>query len=153
LAALKPVDWHGACIRNPHVAANAGISEDKVQTLELKQILDAKQVLGMKMSELSSAKTRREDIAIEKTSEEMDAIQQSADRILALDSMTRRWETQTLVSEALQRIENNTYGICSDCEEAISPKRLAALPWAKFCIACQDARDTATAEMRWTDAA
>ena len=124
-----------------------------MQTLEMKQVSDAKQILDSKMNELSSVKIRREDIAIEKTPEEMDAIQQCGDRILALDSMTRRWETQTLVTEALQRIENNTYGICSECEEPISPKRLAALPWAKYCIACQDARDTAASEMGWVDAA
>ena len=118
-----------------------------MQTLEMKQVLNAK------MSELSAVKIRREDIAIEKTPEEMDAIQQTGDRLIALDSLTRRWETQTLVSEALKRIENNTYGICSECEEPISPKRLAALPWAKFCISCQDARDTAAKEMRWVDAA
>ena len=126
-----------------HGRANGG----NMQTLEMKQVLKAK------MNELSSVKIRREDIAIEKTPEEMDAIQQTGDRLIALDSMTRRWETQTLVSEALQRIENNTYGICSECEEAISPKRLAALPWAKFCISCQDARDTAASEMGWVDAA
>jgi DnaK suppressor protein len=39
-----------------------------------------------------------------------------------------------LISEALERIENHTYGLCADCDEQISEKRLAALPWAKYCI-------------------
>jgi DnaK suppressor protein len=113
-----------------------------MQTLEMKSILDAK------LSELSSRRVSREDIAIEKASEEMEAIQRSSDRVLALDSITRMWETSTLVTEALNRIETNTYGACLECEEPISAKRLAALPWAKYCISCQDAKDRENADLR-----
>lgn len=113
-----------------------------MQTQEMKSILDAK------LSELASRRFSREDIAIEKTSEEMDEIQRGSDRALALDSITRMWETSTLVTEALERIEANTYGVCLECEEPISAKRLKALPWAKYCISCQDARDREGAELR-----
>lgn len=118
-----------------------------MQTLEMKSLLDAK------LNELNARRIRREDIAIEKTAEEMDEIQRGSDRVLALDSMTRTWETSALVTEALERIENNTYGICQECEEPISPKRLAALPWAKYCITCQDAKDREADEERWDHAA
>ena len=113
-----------------------------MQTQEMKSILDAK------LQELTSRRLSREDIAIEKTAEEMDEIQRGSDRVLALDSITRMWETSTLVAEALERIETNTYGVCLECEEPISAKRLAALPWAKYCISCQDAKDRASAELR-----
>lgn len=118
-----------------------------MQTQEMKSILDAK------LGELNARKFKREDIAIEKTAEEMDEIQRSSDRVLALDSLTRTWETSTLVTEALERIANNTYGVCQECEEAISPKRLAALPWAKYCISCQDAKDREASDLRWDHAA
>ncbi len=42
------------------------------------------------------------------------------------------------IQEALVRIEDQTYGICQDCSEPISTKRLEALPWATYCIQCQD---------------
>jgi DnaK suppressor protein len=42
------------------------------------------------------------------------------------------------VEEALVRVKEGTYGICQECEEPISPKRLQALPWAKFCVRCQE---------------
>jgi DnaK suppressor protein len=113
-----------------------------MQTQEMKSILDAK------LHELTSRRLSREDIAIEKTAEEMDEIQRGSDRVLALDSITRMWETSTLVTEALERIEANTYGVCLECEEPISAKRLAALPWAKYCISCQDAKDRENAELR-----
>jgi RNA polymerase-binding transcription factor DksA len=42
------------------------------------------------------------------------------------------------VSEALERIDNGTYGLCLQCRHPISAERLAALPWVAFCIACQE---------------
>src|SRR5215218_9067320 len=43
----------------------------------------------------------------------------------------------TLIDEALLRLEDNEYGTCQNCEEVISPKRLAAIPWARYCLDCQ----------------
>ena len=43
-----------------------------------------------------------------------------------------------LISDALARIEDETYGICIHCENQIQPKRLEAVPWAGHCIQCQD---------------
>ena len=34
-----------------------------------------------------------------------------------------------------------SFGIFVHCEEEISPKRLAAVPWAPFCIRCQEQAD------------
>ncbi len=44
----------------------------------------------------------------------------------------------SLVDEALLRIEDNEYGICQNCEQEINPKRLAAIPWARYCLSCQE---------------
>jgi len=44
------------------------------------------------------------------------------------------------VSEALERIDNGTYGICAQCGEPISAKRLAALPWVALCTGCQEGK-------------
>ena len=38
------------------------------------------------------------------------------------------------IDEALERIENRTYGICMATEKPISVARLLAKPWAKYCI-------------------
>jgi len=43
----------------------------------------------------------------------------------------------TLIDEALLRIDDDEYGPCQNCEEAINPKRLAAIPWARYCLNCQ----------------
>jgi DnaK suppressor protein len=45
------------------------------------------------------------------------------------------------VKDALRRILDGDFGTCLECETAISPKRLAAVPWAARCIQCQEAVD------------
>ena len=42
------------------------------------------------------------------------------------------------VEEALERIRSGDYGCCLECGEPISMKRLKALPWARYCLACQE---------------
>jgi DnaK suppressor protein len=41
------------------------------------------------------------------------------------------------INEALERIEDKSYGVCVHCEEPILPKRLEAVPWAIYCLKCQ----------------
>ncbi|HXT19412.1 MAG TPA: TraR/DksA family transcriptional regulator [Thermoanaerobaculia bacterium] len=42
------------------------------------------------------------------------------------------------IEEALQRTESGTYGICTNCGNEIRPGRLKAMPWARYCIDCQE---------------
>jgi DnaK suppressor protein len=43
-----------------------------------------------------------------------------------------------LIENALRRIHEGTYGTCSHCEQTIAHNRLRAVPWAQYCIQCQD---------------
>ncbi len=43
-----------------------------------------------------------------------------------------------LVEEALARLKNGDFGVCLRCEAAIAPKRLDAIPWARYCVRCQE---------------
>jgi RNA polymerase-binding transcription factor DksA len=40
------------------------------------------------------------------------------------------------IREALKRIENGNYGICSNCGQPISAARLAAVPSTDTCVVC-----------------
>jgi DnaK suppressor protein len=46
-----------------------------------------------------------------------------------------------LVREALMRIEDKSFGTCTNCENVIQPKRLEAVPWAQLCIQCKDLQE------------
>lgn len=53
-------------------------------------------------------------------------------------SVLEQLEEQLLdVNRALNRIEEGTYGICTNCGQPIQAERLEALPWADLCIDCQ----------------
>lgn len=47
-------------------------------------------------------------------------------------------EKLQLLNAALRRCDDGDFGICLECGEEIAPKRLKAVPWAKYCIVCQD---------------
>jgi DnaK suppressor protein len=57
----------------------------------------------------------------------------------AMGSLTSSSQRSNLakVEEALERIKKNAYGICEECGEEIPMKRLEALPFALYCITCQ----------------
>jgi len=42
------------------------------------------------------------------------------------------------IDNALQRMDSGTYGACAHCSTEIAKARLRALPWAKYCIDCQE---------------
>lgn len=43
-----------------------------------------------------------------------------------------------MVENALSRIREGVFGQCISCGEDINPKRLEAVPWTRYCIACQE---------------
>ena len=43
-----------------------------------------------------------------------------------------------MVSEALERIDDGSYGQCVACDDEINPRRLEAVPWARYCLHCQE---------------
>ena len=46
-----------------------------------------------------------------------------------------------LIDEALARVESGDYGECVNCGEPIQEKRLNAVPWARYCLRCQDMKE------------
>src|SRR5689334_7205192 len=43
-----------------------------------------------------------------------------------------------MVETALQRIREGAFGDCVSCGNEIHAKRLEAVPWTRYCIACQE---------------
>ncbi|HSM93252.1 MAG TPA: TraR/DksA family transcriptional regulator [Anaeromyxobacteraceae bacterium] len=54
------------------------------------------------------------------------------------------------IDRALRKLREapEDYGLCEDCEEEIAPQRLAVVPWAPYCPACQAKRDPARGGVR-----
>ena len=99
------------------------------------------EILEQKQAELVHVLRMRDGIAIEKSADPMDEIQYATERDLAIRSADLESNLLRDVRAALRRIREGTFGTCIECETEISPKRLAALPWALRCIKCQDTAD------------
>ena len=95
-------------------------------------------ILARKEAELALVLRNRDDIAIEKSADQMDEVQYASERDLAIRNVDRESILLRQVKAALRRIRDGSFGTCIDCEWAISPKRLAAVPWALRCIRCQE---------------
>lgn len=109
----------------------------KVQT----ELGGFQEILERKEAELVQILRKRDGIEIEKSADPMDEVQYATERDLAIRNVDRESTLLRQVKGALQRVREGTFGTCIECEVAMSPKRLSALPWAPRCIQCQNAAD------------
>jgi len=106
--------------------------------------------LVAKQTDLAPTLRKRDGIAIEKTPDALDEVQLAAERELMTRNLERESKTLREVRAALERIQQNTYGTCLNCEEEIGLRRLKAVPWTPLCIACQEREDLEG--LRWSPA-
>ena len=105
-------------------------------------------VLTARIAELESFTRNRDGITVERSADQLDEIQAASQRALAVCNLDREFNLLRDARAALGRIQEGSFGTCQECEEDIHPKRLAAVPWAIFCIQCQEAADRNLVEMR-----
>jgi DnaK suppressor protein len=100
-----------------------------------------REILETKQAELAQVLRNRDAITIEKSPDALDEVQNAAERELAIRNLDRESNLLRNVRAALHRMNEGMFGVCMHCEEDISPKRLNAVPWAPYCIACQETAD------------
>ena len=104
----------------------------KIELNGLRNTLDNRQ------AELESGNRSRGDLVIGTSPDELDRIQHAQEQDLAdlaIDILDRNSKLLREVRAALSRIDAGKFGICLECEEDISMKRLAAVLWMTSCIA------------------
>jgi DnaK suppressor protein len=50
-------------------------------------------------------------------------------------------QTIRRLEDALKRMKQGSFGECAQCGGEIEVKRLDAIPWAMYCVKCQEARE------------
>lgn len=70
-----------------------------------------------------------------------DLASEERDRELSLILSDRERERLQAIENALERVEDGSYGICESCESDIAPARLEALPFTRLCVSCQAERE------------
>ena len=105
-------------------------------------------VLTARVAELERFTRNRDGITVERSADQLDEIQAASQRALAVCKLDREFNQLRNTRAALRRIEEGSFGICQECDQDIHPKRLAAVPWATYCIRCQEAIDNNLEEIQ-----
>src|SRR5664279_671517 len=87
---------------------------------------------------MSAQKAAQVVARLDVPSDEGDLSQQHHEEWIFLNRNTIDMKLLREVADALHRIDAGSYGICPECEEPISAKRLEAVPWARYCVTCQE---------------
>lgn len=100
----------------------------KYRTLLLRAKRELLLSLGVKMQSIAATGPVNEEDLAQVSHEEFVSL-----RLNGLD-----YEKLRMVDEALDRFAAGDFGLCVGCDEPIPEKRLQALPWARYCVACQE---------------
>jgi DnaK suppressor protein len=102
--------------------------------------VDYRRLLKARRDELAAAleEARFDTLARLGRVAEDDQAQLTHEEFISLHRNSLEYAQLRLVEQALDRLEAGAFGVCLGCERPISPKRLEAIPWAEFCVECQE---------------
>src|SRR5580704_2539380 len=109
--------------------------------MTMNQVQGFRRVLTARVAELERITRQRDGITIERSADMLEEVVWASERALAVGNLDRNCSQLRNARAALGRIQDGSFGICQRCDEDIHPKRLAAVPWADYCIHCQEAVD------------
>lgn len=93
------------------------------------------------MSEIQRLRNEGREPRESEVQDEMDEVTSAEGRATAFEESSIEWRTLQQVRDALQRIEDGTFGRCIDCGRDIQPARLEAVPWTPYCLQDQQKHD------------
>jgi DnaK suppressor protein len=119
------------------------LKEIKMKNASQPKFASYQRVLENKAEEVSrsmSAQKAAQVVArLDVPSDEGDLSQQHHEEWIFLNRNSIDMKLLREIADALRRMEQGNYGTCLECEEDISIKRLNAVPWARYCVTCQEA--------------
>jgi DnaK suppressor protein len=118
--------------RGQHLLVSTKKVQQFKETLEAR-IVECERVLANAEEETRANSARQADSADQAAAEyERQTLAHKAD--VARQTITR-------LTHALKRISQGNFGECAQCGAEIEVKRLEAVPWARYCLKCQEARE------------
>jgi DnaK suppressor protein len=109
----------------------------------LKEILLAKREALIKeiKQQLGQSVTDEQSRRLEAAMDSGDQALVDLDREMGISLQEMRNRERQLIDDALDSLDEGTYGVCAECEGEISEKRLEALPFARLCVARKTKRE------------
>ena len=97
-----------------------------------------RKVLQARRAELlREIQQKRERLGVIAAADPMDATRMAAEREVLVQEVERMAGALRLAGGALREIADGTFGVCARCGGEIPIKRLQAVPWSPYCVACQ----------------
>ncbi|GJL55100.1 MAG: DnaK suppressor protein [Nitrospirales bacterium] len=118
-------------------------STTKGRKATLRKILLAKRdaITQAIKQQLGQSLTEEQQRRLESAMDSGDQALVDLDREMGISLQEMRNKERRQIEEALVSLEEGTYGMCAECGEEVSEKRLQALPFARLCVACQTNRE------------
>ena len=109
----------------------------------MKQILiDKREAIIQEIKhQLGQSVTEEQQRRLEAAMDSGDQALVDLEREMGISLQEMRNRERQLIDDALASLDEGTYGVCAECGEEISDKRLQALPFARLCVACQSKRE------------
>lgn len=98
-------------------------------------LLKKREDLVLEISRRSKAST---ESAVQDIGDILDSVSEERTRELDLILTDREKKKLAQIDDAIERIEENTYGLCEECGVKIPKARLKVLPFATYCVECQE---------------
>ena len=115
------------------MASNKQIEELKVMLLERKEVIESNIADSIdNISKLNNCDCK----------DELDFAEASSDSFTSGVIVNQQKQELKEIEEALEKIEDGSYGICDMCDEIIAIGRLKAKPFAKYCTDCREIHES-----------
>jgi DnaK suppressor protein len=105
-----------------------------------KRLLDKEREL---LSDIARFESQARESGDGEVGDPLDRATISEGKSTAFEESNLEWQTLRQVRDALQRIEDGTYGQCIECGRQIEIARLEAIPWTPYCLQDQEKHDSA----------
>lgn len=110
----------------------------KTEVAKFKKRLEEMRVQLTRLLQGSTAEVKTPDDATGYSQHQADQGTDDFDRTISLEVTTKEYELLRQIERALEKIEENTYGICDISGEEIPMARLEAVPYANMTVKSQD---------------
>lgn len=84
---------------------------------------------------------RRESVADDGTQDIADKANMAYNKEFIFSLTDAERDLLQLIDDALSRLDENEFGACVSCGNEIKSARLEAVPWARYCLNCQELQE------------
>jgi DnaK suppressor protein len=128
------VERRSSVARTEKAKATAEVPRDRYRALRERLQNQRDEILNMYKQDLRAGQESADD----GTEDIVDRANNAYNRELMFSLSDNERATLLQIENALARMDEGTYGRCSNCGQTINIQRLEAVPWARFCIDCQE---------------